>query len=1397
MFGEVECTGLADSGSQISTISKELFDEILKSGFEPPEDDVNRIFNVRSSNGMLLPYSNYFICNIYYPEMDCTIKDCGFLVINVSETATQALIGTNILEKLPGFMEKITELGIDPNPWKHPPPTPAHNGQEQDTQCKLARVDGETEVPAGTITYVRLRGRGHVAEGRREFEPLQTLQDGLVIPYGVTCQQNFIVPVMNVTDVDIIMKNNQRVGLLRPAEVAPRAVSVTCEAGEVIITSEIAETADADPTVDPEAQFEADLLAAYTDFPGTQQQRAKFEEVLRDFKHVFAKSDDDLGSVTSVQHHIPTTDDKPVQLPYRRVIPGMMKELREHLNLLIRQGIIRESESSYASPIVLVRKKDGRLRMCCDFRRLNEKTRRDAHPLPRIQESMDSLSGSRYFTTLDLKSAYNQIPMAQEDVHKTAFTTPFGNFEHLRMPFGLKNAPACFQRLMNTVLKKDLYEIALCYLDDIMVYGKTIEEETDRLRTVLSRLSDHGLKLEIRKCAFFQKEVRYLGFKVSEEGIAPDTTKVEAVKKWPEPETLRDLRHYLGFTAFYRRYVAQYTHKAKPLHRLVAEFTKMYPGKTKRKQVPLEDRWTEECRQAFACIRDALISAPVLAYPRYGEDFQLETDSSDRGLGAVLYQMQDGVKRIIAFASRGLRGGESNKADYSSKKLELLALKWACDHFRDILTGSHFVVFTDNNPLTHIQTTKKLPALEQRWINTLAAFDFEIKFKRGITNVGADLLSRTRYEGQPTLSSGEVESCLNEAVPGTPLEPKLLQTIVRSCQDVVEVDEVRPVDAPPASTMPTIQPHDMAKLQREDQTISRLIHYKSIGRRPNFKERGNEEKATLQLIRQWDRIVQQQEDGPLYRKIADNRGETIYQLLLPACLQGDLLTALHDDAGHQAQERTENLVRARCYWPTMAKDITSHINRCQRCNQAKMPYRQIKTPLGRLVASRPLECLAIDFTLLEPSSDGKENVLVMTDVFSKFTQAVATKNQRASTVAKILVNEFFFKFGVPLRLHSDKGRNFESNVIKELCRIFGIKKSSTSSYHPESNAICERFNRTLHSMLCTLQQEKKRQWSKYLQEIVHSYNVSQHSSTGYSPFFLLYGRECRMPIDLTLGTIQEVDCTEWMATLQARLTTAYGIAKNKIEEEADRRKKLYDRTAKTHRLEPGAIVRIRKRIPGRDKIGDAWGTRLFRVLSRQGDNDVYTITACDGFGEPKTMNRRELRVADAPDWLPQLPDDRPEAVSRPPVLARRRAPDRRCTSTTDTDSDSDERQVTVEVQVPRYDAGDPDADADVDADPAPASVAEVEEELDDAEVPDEAPALVAEEEEELHDEYNASDENESDESEPEPVRVRPEPPRAAPIPAPRQRVSDRSSKGFNSNPHNEPRSVLVTLNKKR
>ena len=369
-------------------------------------------------------------------------------------------------------------------------------------------------------------------------------------------------------------------------------------------------------------------------------------------------------------------------------------------------GAIRRSNSPWASPVVLVRKKDGSLRFCIDLRKLNARTVKDAYSLPCIEDALDSLNGACIFTSLDLKSGYWQVELDENSIPLTAFTVgPLGFYECVRMPFGLTNAPATFQRLMESCLGELHLDWCIIYLDDIIIFSKTPDEHIARLEGVFEKLAKAGLKLKPSKCEFFRSSLKYLGHIVSKDGIATDPRKIEAINKWPQPITVTDVHSFTGFTNYYRKFIKGYAKIARPLHELTSG------DNAKRKHQRVD--WNIRCNDSFEALKSICSDCPVLAYADYTKPFVLHTDASTTGLGAVLYQKQeDGKERVIAYASRTLNKSERN---YDAHKLEFLALKWAItDRFHEYLYGATFDVYTDNNPLTYILSTAKLDAMGHR-----------------------------------------------------------------------------------------------------------------------------------------------------------------------------------------------------------------------------------------------------------------------------------------------------------------------------------------------------------------------------------------------------------------------------------------------------------------------------------------------------------------------------------------------------------------------------------------------------------------------------------------------------------------------------------------------------------
>ena len=464
----------------------------------------------------------------------------------------------------------------------------------------------------------------------------------------------------------------------------------------------------------------------------------QFERMLLEHHNIFSLDKNEIGCTDTAEHVIELLDTEPFKERFRRIAPPLVEEVREHIQEMLDGGAIRPSQSPWCNAVVLVRKKDGGLRFCIDFRRLNRRTKKDAYPLPRMQETMESMVGARLFSTMDLKSGFWQVKMAKESQQYTAFTVgSMGVYEFLRMPYGLCNAPATFQRLMQNCLGELNLTYALIYLDDVIVFSSTEEDHIHRLRVVFGRFMEHGLKLKPSKCHFLQDEITFLGHQISAEGMRPGTENLRAIAEMAPPTTYTGIREYTGMTGFFRRFIKGYAKIAKPLNDLLSGEA----SKLKSEPVQL----TPEALQAFEELKLKCMTAPVLAFADFEKEFRLETDASSDGLGAVLLQQDDEKQwHPVAFASRELKGGESK---YHSSKLEFLALKWAVtEQFREYLQYKEFMVRTDNNPLTYVLTTPGLDALGHRWVAALAGFNMKLDYVKGTDNKVADALSRVRQK---------------------------------------------------------------------------------------------------------------------------------------------------------------------------------------------------------------------------------------------------------------------------------------------------------------------------------------------------------------------------------------------------------------------------------------------------------------------------------------------------------------------------------------------------------------------------------------------------------------------------------------------------------------------------
>ena len=411
----------------------------------------------------------------------------------------------------------------------------------------------------------------------------------------------------------------------------------------------------------------------------SKEQKQEKRELLEEFRDVFVGKDFRLGSTGVVEHEI-HTHGPPIRQPYRRQNPEVRRQEQEQLKEMLEEGIVRPLSSPWASPVVMVKKKDGTLRFCIDFRKLNDVTIKDAHPLPRIDDTLEALKGAKYFSTLDLKSGYWQVPIKEEHRSKTAFRTSSGQlYEFNRLPFGLCNASATFSRLMDNVLSGKSWEVCLYYLDDIIVFSKGWQEHLERLRMVFARLREANLRLGPRKCTLAKRSVTFLGHHVSEEGLIPDPRLLESIRKIPIPTTVTKVRSFLGLVGYYRRFIQGFSKIATPLNRLLEKNRSF--------------QWNDECTQSFQELKALLLREPIVAFPDFAIPFRLYSDASNIGLGAILAQQQGGRERVICCASRTLNKAEQN---YSATKKECLAVVWRIKNFQNYLIANHFNVYTDH-----------------------------------------------------------------------------------------------------------------------------------------------------------------------------------------------------------------------------------------------------------------------------------------------------------------------------------------------------------------------------------------------------------------------------------------------------------------------------------------------------------------------------------------------------------------------------------------------------------------------------------------------------------------------------------------------------------------------------
>ena len=1217
-LGNRKTYSLVDSGADISLISKETFDKIAAK--DVCDFSTKNCVPLQSVSGHKLKNFGTVVLQVKLAKFS---QPHRFQIVN--GLRNQCILGNDFLSNFGAqldFGQKT--LNIDGNVIPLRP-----QRLTCDSVTSLVRVPQQVTIPAQS--YVEIPGqinRAQLIEQDCIVQPLSNApvlgeEPGLCVVESVgKVAQNRKIPVVivNTTGRDYTLPARSVIGL---AEVIsdPEARIATVEE---FIKSEEEKS---------EGQMSGDAAAVAADTVQenkkanlshvSESQRQKIQDVLDRNADLFAKNDCDLGQTHLVKAKIDTGDHPPIQQkPYR--LPFSQRQLVEqHIQDMLKAGVIEPSQSPWASPIVIVDKKDGSKRFCVDYRAVNKVLKKNSYPLPRIDDILASLDGSQYFTCLDLKSGYWQVPVEEASRDVTTFTCFAGNFRFLKLPFGIMTAPALFSELMNKTLSGVQHKFAMAYLDDIIIYSKTFEDHLEHIEAVFSRLREAGLKLKMSKCDFLKREVNYLGHVVSASGIKPDPQKVEAIQKLAAPTDVKGVRQFIGLSSYYRRFINQFAKIAKPLTELTKKNRRFH--------------WTEECQTAFETLRNALIEAPVLAYPDLKKPYKVYTDASNNAIGAALVQDTEMGERVIQYLSHQLNGSQLH---WPIIEKEAYAIVYSIQKFRPYLLGSKFTVMTDHKPLKHLFTSEMRNARVQRWAIMLDEYGCDVEYISASKNIVADALSRLgpvggRAEetmasapsgGGPANYAGRVEEgdrgqsfiheddaggkpCRVNVIDSDRAPGVQLETKVKSCGDQGHRSKEK--------FREFLESHpDFSVVQSEDPEIQRIV---KVLNDPSHSSYADISRYYVM------------EDGIVYRITDPEKCESFsgLQLVIPEFLQKPLIEEIHSGyfGGHLGVDKTYDKVRSRYYWSGMYRDVVQYLKTCVACNMRKL--KRQRPPLQDMqIPKYPFEQIAIDTSGPFPESfNGNRYIINVIDLFSGWPESFATKSKSAETVAQILIEKIIPRHSCPRVIVSDNGTEFCNAIIEQISAFFNIKRIRTSIFHPQGNGKCERFNRVQNDMLAKMVSPSQRDWDTKLPAILSAYRSAKNETTKYSPFYILYGRDPILPMDTLLSPKYRYQGEDYVPTMLENLHSAYHQVRHNLARSHEKNKMYYDRKAKPVNLKVGDMVYFRdpSEATQSSKLSSNWKPfyRVVKVLS-----DVTYVIKNQLSGGTKVVNAHNLRLAD-------------------------------------------------------------------------------------------------------------------------------------------------------------------------
>lgn len=945
-----------------------------------------------------------------------------------------------------------------------------------------------------------------------------------------------------------------------------------------------------------------------------EESRPLIETLISRNSDLFASKDSELGHTETVKMKIDTGNSEPIKLrPYRTPLNNR-KVIDETVEEMLDANIIRRSRSPWSFPVVIVDKKDGSKRFCVDFRKLNQVTKKNSYPLPVIDDILALLGKAKYFTSLDLKSGYWQVLMDEDDKEKTAFACHRGLFEFNVMPFGLSNAPAVFQELMSVVLQ-GLNEFAIAYLDDILIFSSTLEDHLKHLDMIFDRLRKHDLRLKLKKCSFLQLETNYLGFIVDRDGIRPDPKKVEAIRSLPVPTCVREVRSFVGMSSYYRRFIPNFSEIAEPIIALTKKHAHF--------------KWTEKHDKAFQYLKDSLSVVPLLAYPDPNKPYTLYTDASGTCIGACLTQKSDSDEEAlpnvsnekpIYYLSHKL---SRTQCKWSTVEKEAYAIHFALQKLDHYLHGAQFVIKTDHKPLKYLLESPMQNRKIQLWALSMAGYNCTIEYIAGTTNTCADLLSRkpddldqNKKEEEMRKARKEEEVILDvndntfevNVIDSNQFEPKKFA----SCETPFEDTTVKPDGCLPGLDM-------IAEQNNDDELVefkTSLLH-------------GEPSKAVQQRYLVVDNIL-------YYLTDPDN--DPVLRLYVPRHLRALVIKQYHDENGHLGVQKTFDSIRQKYFWPSLFKELYQYVTSCTTCQTRSL--QKIRQPLQETdIPPYPMAKLSLDLSGPYPKSlSNNKYIIAFVDWYSGWPEAFAVPDKTADTVAHLLIEEIFPRFGCPLQIVTDNGSENVNKVVRETMNSLNIHHVLTSVYHPQSNAKVERFHRTLHDVLAKKLSENLQTWDLYLNQALAAIRFNISVSSKFSPFFLLYNRDVVLPVDNLMRPRRKYHGEDTHQIALQEQHRIFTLVRRHLKKAKKRQAKYADRGTKEVEFQVNDAVYY-KNNQRRGKLDAKWRP-FYRIIEKKGPATYVIKNQLDG--STAQVHAELLRAANVDEWdIPVTTEGRP------------------------------------------------------------------------------------------------------------------------------------------------------------